>query len=46
METDQDNLSILEPKYEISAMGTMIGYDVKTNDKRPVVYLDNCFAEQ
>lgn len=46
METDKKNLSILEPKYQISAMGTMINYDYKTKDKVPVIYLDNCFAEQ
>ena len=46
METDQENLSILEPKYEISAMGTMIKYEAKTANKRPTIYLDNCFAEQ
>lgn len=46
METDQDSLMVLEPKYEISAMGTMVDYKAKTKEKRPIVYLDNCFAEQ
>lgn len=46
METDQESLSILEPKYEISAMGTMVGFDPKTENTRPVIYLDNCFAQQ
>ena len=46
METDKENLNILEPKYEISAMGTMIDYDYKTNDNVSTIYLDNCFAEQ
>ncbi len=46
METDKDNLNILEPKYEISAMGTMIDYDHKTNENPATIYLDNCFAEQ
>ena len=46
METDKENLNILEPKYEISAMGTMIDYDYKTKDSVATIYLDNCFAEQ
>ena len=46
METDQESLNILEPKYEVSAMGTMIGYDPKEKGKVPTIYLDNCFSEQ
>ena len=46
METDKENLNILEPKYEISAMGTMIDYDHKTKTNPATIYLDNCFAEQ
>ena len=46
METDKENLSILEPKYEISAMGTMIDYKYKSNKNVATIYLDNCFAEQ
>lgn len=46
METDQESLSILEPKYEVSAMGTMIGYDPKAENRIPTIYLDNCFSEQ
>ena len=45
METP-DIMSILEPKYEVSAMGTMVGYDAKTKNKRAVIHLDNCFADQ
>ena len=46
METDKDSLDILEPKYEISAMGTMIDYKPKTKKKPATIYLTNCFAEQ
>ena len=46
METDKENLSILEPKYEISAMGTMVDYQYKGKNKVATIYLDNCFAEQ
>ena len=46
METDKENLNILEPKYEISAMGTMVDYKYKSNKNVATIYLDNCFAEQ
>lgn len=45
METE-DSINILEPKYEVSAMGTMVGYDYKTAKRTPTIYLDNCFSEQ
>lgn len=43
---EEAELEAMEPKYEISAMGKMIRYDAKTEKKRPVVYLENCFADQ
>lgn len=46
MESDQDNLEILEPKYEISAMGSMVKYKYKTEKTPSTIYLANCFAEQ
>jgi len=46
METDKENLNILEPKYEISAMGTMIDYKYRSEKNVATIYLDNCFAEQ
>jgi len=46
METDKEKLSIMEPGYEVSAMGTMMNYESKTKDKVSTIYLDNCFAEQ
>ena len=46
METDKENLDILEPKYEISAMGTMVDYKYKSKKNVATIYLDNCFSEQ
>lgn len=46
MSVDRENLTILEPKYEISAMGTMVKYESRVSDKPATIYLNNCFAQQ
>lgn len=46
MEKDSETINILEPKYEISAMGTVEKYESKTKEKPRTLYLKSCFAEQ
>ncbi|MBP5678949.1 MAG: hypothetical protein J6X28_03895 [Bacilli bacterium] len=46
METEKEKLEMMEPGYEVSAMGTMMSYSYKTENTIPTIYLENCFAEQ
>ena len=40
LEEANEKISLFEPNYEITAMGTVMDYQKKT------IYLENCFAEQ